>query len=144
MDNLQHSKAQLMNQYLLPTDFKLVSGGQTGADVAGRDWALENNIAHGGWCPRGRKSEDGSIGQHYHLVETPSSGYLQRTEWNVRDSDATEQMQLNVDMSGPRAAPFGPTVLPRVVALAAAHAGLPRPKYAGRTIALPATHSQGG
>ncbi len=48
-----------------------------------------------------------------------------------------EQMQLNVDMAGPRAAPFAPTVLPRVQALAAAHAGLQRPKYAGRSIALP-------
>ena len=50
-----------------------------------------------------------------------------------------EQMQLNVDMSGPRAAPFAPAVLPRVQALAAAHAGLVRPSYAGRSIALPAT-----
>ena len=50
-----------------------------------------------------------------------------------------EQMQLNVDMSGPRAAPFAPAVLPRVQALAAAHAGLPQPTYAGRSIALPAT-----
>jgi len=48
-----------------------------------------------------------------------------------------EQMQLNVDMAGPRAAPFALAVLPRVQALAAAHAGLPRPKHAGRSIALP-------
>ena len=48
-----------------------------------------------------------------------------------------EQMQLNVDMSGPRAAPFAAPVLPRLQALAAPHVGLPRPKYAGRSIALP-------
>ena len=48
-----------------------------------------------------------------------------------------EQMQLNVDMSGPRAAPFAPVVLPQVQVLAQAHAGLPRPKHAGRSIALP-------
>jgi acyl-CoA thioester hydrolase len=53
-----------------------------------------------------------------------------------------EQMQLNVEMSGPRAAPFAPTVLPRVQAMAAAHAGLPRPGYAGRSIALPAAQRQ--
>lgn len=53
-----------------------------------------------------------------------------------------EQMQLNVDMSGPRAAPFAPTVLPRVQAMAEAHAGLPRPGYAGRSIALPAMQRQ--
>ena len=50
---------------------------------------------------------------------------------------ANEQMLLNVDMAGPRAAPFAPTVLPRVQALAALHEGLQRPKYAGRAIALP-------
>jgi len=48
-----------------------------------------------------------------------------------------EQMQLNVDMSGPRAAPFAPAVLLNVQAMAAAQAGLPRPKFAGRSIALP-------
>ena len=47
-----------------------------------------------------------------------------------------EQMQLNVDMSGPRAAPFAPSVLPRLQALAAPHHGLPRPKYAGRSISM--------
>lgn len=51
---------------------------------------------------------------------------------------ASEQMLLNVDMSGPRAAPFAPTVLAKVQALTVAHRNLARPKYAGRTIALPA------
>ncbi len=50
---------------------------------------------------------------------------------------ANQQMLLNVDMSGPRAAPFAPSVLPRVQALAARHRVLPLPKYAGRSIALP-------
>ena len=50
---------------------------------------------------------------------------------------ANEQMLLNVDMSGPRAAPFAPSVWPRVQALAEQHRGMPRPKYAGRSIALP-------
>ncbi len=49
---------------------------------------------------------------------------------------ANEQMLLNVDMSGPRAAPFAPAILAKVQALTAAHQDLPRPKYAGRTIAL--------
>ncbi len=50
---------------------------------------------------------------------------------------ANEQMLLNVDMSGPKAAPFAPTVMAKVQMLAVAHRSLPRPKYAGRTIALP-------
>ena len=68
---------------------KIVSGAQTGADRAALDFSIAHGIPHGGWCPRGRKSEDGPIDRRYQLKETPSSGYLQRTEWNVRDSDGT-------------------------------------------------------
>ncbi len=50
---------------------------------------------------------------------------------------ANEQMLLNVDMSGPKAAPFAPVVMAKVQMLTVAHRSLPRPKYAGRTIALP-------
>jgi predicted Rossmann-fold nucleotide-binding protein len=67
----------------------IVSGGQTGADRAALDFAVENRIRHGGWCPRGRLTEDGPLAARYMLNETPSRKYAQRTEWNVRDSDAT-------------------------------------------------------
>ena len=67
----------------------LISGGQTGADRAALDWAIANRIAHGGWCPMGRLAEDGLINEKYGLRETPEAVYSQRTEWNVRDSDAT-------------------------------------------------------
>lgn len=68
---------------------RIVSGGQTGADRGGLDAAIELDIDHGGWCPRGRKAEDGHIPDHYRLVETGSSDYRKRTELNVRDSNAT-------------------------------------------------------
>lgn len=68
---------------------KIVSGGQTGADRAALDYAIAIGIPHGGWCPKGRKAEDGPIGPPYALVETPRADYLQRTEWNVRDTDGT-------------------------------------------------------
>jgi hypothetical protein len=68
---------------------KIVSGAQTGADRAALDFAIEHGIPHGGWCPAGRKAEDDPIDLRYNLKETPSSGYVQRTEWNVRDSDGT-------------------------------------------------------
>jgi hypothetical protein len=68
---------------------RIVSGGQTGVDRAALDVALELGLACGGWCPRGRKAEDGPIDARYPLAETPWDGYPQRTEWNVRDSDAT-------------------------------------------------------
>jgi hypothetical protein len=68
---------------------RLISGGQTGVDRAALVIALELGIPCGGWCPRGRKAEDGPIDDRYPLTETPSDDYSQRTEWNVRDSDAT-------------------------------------------------------
>jgi hypothetical protein len=67
----------------------IISGGQTGADRAALDVAIDHGIAHGGWCPRGRLAEDGRIDARYSLRETPARKYAQRTEWNVRDSDAT-------------------------------------------------------
>ena len=79
----------MIEKYVVPDGFKVVSGGQTGADSAGLDWAIEHNLPHGGWCPKGRRSEDGPIDARYLLTETPLSNYLERTEWNVRDSDAT-------------------------------------------------------
>jgi len=67
----------------------IISGAQTGADRAALDVAIKRGIPHGGWCPKGRMAEDGVIDARYQLKETPSSGYVQRTEWNVRDSDGT-------------------------------------------------------
>ena len=46
-------------------------------------------MAGEGWCPRGRRAEDGEIDARYPLKETPLADYMQRTEWNVRDSDGT-------------------------------------------------------
>jgi hypothetical protein len=80
--------------------FMLVAGGQTGADRAALDWAIDQGIAHGGWCPRGRKTEDGVLPERYQLRETPGAAYLQRTEWNVRDSDATLIFTLDDKLDG--------------------------------------------
>jgi hypothetical protein len=68
---------------------KIISGGQTGVDRAALDVALATRLPCGGWCPKGRRAEYGSIPAHYPLTETPWDGYPQRTEWNVRDSDGT-------------------------------------------------------
>lgn len=68
---------------------KIVSGGEAGADRAALDVAIRWGLAHGGWCPKGRRAEDGVIGGQYRLAETPSRNHLERIEWNVRDSDAT-------------------------------------------------------
>lgn len=68
---------------------KIVSGGQTGVDRAALDVALELGLPCGGWCPAGRWAEDGPIPGRYPLRETPLPDPAQRTEWNVRDSDAS-------------------------------------------------------
>jgi hypothetical protein len=67
----------------------MISGGQTGADRAALDFALERKIPCGGWCPLGRRAEDGPIPLHYPLMETATDEYSERTELNVRDSDGT-------------------------------------------------------
>ncbi|MBT8398865.1 MAG: putative molybdenum carrier protein [Rhodothermia bacterium] len=68
---------------------KIISGGQTGVDRAALDVAIATGLESGGWCPAGRRAEDGSIPERYQLEETPTSDYGQRTEWNVRDAGAT-------------------------------------------------------
>lgn len=69
---------------------KIVSGGQTGADRAALDFAIENNFDYGGFVPKGRIAEDGRIPDMYEkLIETDSAEYEQRTELNVINSDAT-------------------------------------------------------
>jgi hypothetical protein len=78
----------------------IVSGGQTGADRAALDFAIRHGIPHGGWCPRGRRAVDGQLPACYQLRETPSEDYLQRTEWNVRDSDATWVFSLEEELTG--------------------------------------------
>lgn len=79
---------------------KLISGGQTGADIAALEVALKHGFPHGGWCPKGRKSLEGPIPACYNLFETPSESYLQRTEWNVRDTDATVVFTLAAEATG--------------------------------------------
>ncbi|MFQ5545320.1 MAG: putative molybdenum carrier protein [Acidiferrobacterales bacterium] len=68
---------------------KIVSGGQTGVDRAALDVAIELEIPCGGWCPRGRLAEDGTVPGRYPLEETRSAEYTERTERNVIDSDGT-------------------------------------------------------
>lgn len=68
---------------------KIVSGGQTGADRAALDAAIALGIDHGGWVPKGRKTENGPLPDSYQLKEMASSAYKDRTIQNVIDSDGT-------------------------------------------------------
>jgi hypothetical protein len=68
---------------------KIISGGQSGVDRAALDVAIRLAIPHGGWVPKGRLAEDGPLADTYHLRETPTAVYAERTEKNVMDSDGT-------------------------------------------------------
>jgi hypothetical protein len=84
----------------VPPNITIISGGQTGADRAALDFAIEHGFSHGGWCPAQRRAEDGEIPAQYLLQETPSSHYAQRTEWNVRDSGATVVFSIRSRLTG--------------------------------------------
>jgi hypothetical protein len=73
---------------------RIASGGQSGVDRAALDFAIGRGIPYGGWCPKGGWAEDfpdppGVLALYPGLRETPERDTRQRTEWNVRDSDAT-------------------------------------------------------
>lgn len=60
---------------MIHRNITIISGGQSGVDRAALDFALENNIKCGGWCPSGRLSEDSVIPGKYPLKETITSKY---------------------------------------------------------------------
>jgi hypothetical protein len=83
----------------LPETFKIISGGQTGANRAALDWAIANGIPQGGACPKGRLAEDGCIPACYQLTELSTAHYPTRTERNVHDSDGTLIITLDGELS---------------------------------------------
>jgi hypothetical protein len=78
-----------MSDFIFRGPVAIISGGQTGVDRAALDFALNNGIPCGGWCPKGRRSEDGSIPSRYPLKETASEDYSVRTRKNILSSDGT-------------------------------------------------------
>ncbi|MCK5695232.1 MAG: putative molybdenum carrier protein [Desulfobacula sp.] len=68
---------------------KIISGGQTGADRAALDVAIKFDIEHGGWIPKGRKTEKGPLPMKYRLFEMNTSDYRARTRQNITDSHGT-------------------------------------------------------
>jgi predicted Rossmann fold nucleotide-binding protein DprA/Smf involved in DNA uptake len=67
----------------------LISGGQTGADRAALDFALERGFEIQGYCPYGRRADDGPLDKKYPLLETESADYPPRNRLNVLLADAT-------------------------------------------------------
>ena len=79
---------------------KIISGGQTGVDRAALDIAIELGIPHGGFCPVGRRAEDGMIPSKYNLIENDSIKYAGRTLENVLSSDGTLILYKGLISSG--------------------------------------------
>jgi hypothetical protein len=82
---------------------KVLSGGQTGADRAAVDFAIEHGVAYGGWVPRDGWAEDlreppGLLARYPNFVPTQSADVAVRTTLNVRDANATAVFALT---SGP-------------------------------------------
>jgi hypothetical protein len=68
---------------------KIISGGQTGADQGGLDFALKHGWPCGGWCPPARRCETGRIPGKYPVTEVEAGDYHERTRRNIQDADAT-------------------------------------------------------
>ena len=51
--------------------------------------AIALGVPCGGWCPKGRRAEDGKISSRYLLAESTLGAYPERSLLNVRDSDGT-------------------------------------------------------
>ena len=68
---------------------KIISGGQTSADQAALDAAIKLGIAHGGWIPKGRTTETGTLHENYDLREMPTDDYAECIVQNVKDSKGT-------------------------------------------------------
>ncbi len=81
---------------------KIISGGQTGVDRAALDVAMDVGLDVGGWCPRGRLADDGTIPDKYPLSETRSGELHVRTQRNVETSSATLVLTRGAPMGGTR------------------------------------------
>lgn len=70
---------------------KIISGGQSGSDQGALLAAQKLRVPTGGYAPKDYMTEEGPAPwlKEMGLIETKSSGYRHRTEYNVRLSDGT-------------------------------------------------------
>lgn len=81
---------------------KIISGGQSGVDIAGLDAAFDLGISTGGWLPKGCKTLDGPKREYLNKfgMKEHSGGYRERTWQNIHDSDATIRIAENWKSAG--------------------------------------------
>jgi hypothetical protein len=68
---------------------RIISAGEAGAERGALDAAIELGIAHGGWCVKGRRAQDGVIDARYALDESFSPTPAVALQRNVVDGDGT-------------------------------------------------------
>jgi len=68
---------------------KIITGGRTEADQAALDAAMKMGISHGGWIPKGRKTESGTLPEKYHLQEMETEDPIECIRQNVKESKGT-------------------------------------------------------
>lgn len=82
---------------------KIISGGQTGADIGGLLAAKLWNVETGGWMPNGWITQNGNHPEYatlFGMKEYPQKGYKERTWANVKDSDGTIRFAVNFNSPG--------------------------------------------
>lgn len=82
---------------------KIISGGQTGVDLAALKIAQEFGIETGGWMPKGFKNQTGNHPEYkelYGMMEHTSPKYPPRTALNVKESDGTLRIAVNFNSTG--------------------------------------------
>ncbi len=72
-----------------------------GVERTALEWAVKNELPHGGWCPAGTLSQPDAPGPEYKLKEAASENLQESIDSNVRDSEATAVFTL-----APKAAKF--------------------------------------
>jgi hypothetical protein len=75
---------------------KILSGGQTGVELAALDIAIKLDIPHGGWTARGRRNEQGPLPAIYQLDETRTLGFQEALERNTAAANGTLVVSRNM------------------------------------------------
>jgi hypothetical protein len=84
---------------------KVISGCQSGADLAGVTSAKRNGKQTGGWMPKGYRNQFGYFPEYqemFNVVEHESPDYPPRTEFNVANSDGTIRFAVRWSSAGER------------------------------------------
>lgn len=73
---------------------KVISGGQTGAETDALDIAIQLDIPHGGWVPKGWKNPEDRLQAKYQLQEISTTSYIKRLFINDQSGSFLNQHHL--------------------------------------------------